>query len=150
MKIEIYQWITIILTIILVCLIALLGLIIGFNKIFFYILVIAILLALYVLSYLFEPQLFEYGETQIKWNDEEILKLEKDNCALIWAFTNGAGIAFILTGLPKIAQSPLEAGIGLTLLIIGNLIYNYAYRPRYALLIRKRKINLGLSKNKIL
>lgn len=144
-KIKFLEWMALIPTIFMILILVFLWWATGFRTILGYLLVIMILLGIYISSYVFGPKIFEYGETELK-DDEELLKLEKDHAALLWAFSNGAGITFLLSGLSKISQNPLEAIIGLVLLIGGQLIYEMFYLPRYAFLIRKRKISLDTKK----
>lgn len=102
-----------------------------------------VLLLIYVLTYIFGINLFEYGEIGLK-DDEELLKLEKDNSAILWAFSSGIGLAFLIPGLNLISDNPWMAIIGLIMLSLSNLIYEMFYYPRYALLVRKRKIAIDL------
>ena len=144
-KIKFAEWMTLVPTIVMVILIFFLWIVTGFKVVLFYILIIVILLAIYILTYTLERAIFEYGEKDMK-EDIELLKLEKEHSALLWGFVNGVGIAFLISGLPKIATNPLEAMMGIILLTAGNLIYDMFYFPRYALLVRKRKIDLMLKK----
>ena len=91
------------------------------------------------MSVIFGTNIFEWGEKSLS-NNKEVLKLEKEHASLLGTFSTGIGIAFLIPGLTKIAENPLMATIGLILLIIGNLIFEAFYYPRYSLLIRKAKI----------
>lgn len=104
---------------------------------------VSFLLLIYILTYVFGPNFFELGERDMG-DDVELLKLEKNNLALLWASTSGIGIAFLISGMANIAETPLMATMGLFLLSVGNLIWMMFYYPRYALLVRKRKNIINL------
>lgn len=147
-KIKFSQWLILIPIFIFVTSFLTLLLIVGFNTLIFYISILTLLLVIYILTYTFEENLWEYGENQIE-EDKELLQLEKDHSVIMWAFVNAVGIAFLIDGMPNIAEKPLSAILGLILLIVGNLIYDFAYYPRYIMLVRKRKIELDLEKKKL-
>lgn len=113
---------------------------ISYNRIILNLIFVAILLSFYSLTFIFGLNIFEFGESNLS-DDVELLKLEKDNAALLWAFANGVGIAFLIPGLQIISEKPLMSLIGLVLLSVGNLISDMFYYPRYALLVRKRIIS---------
>jgi len=107
---------------------------------------VSFLLLIYICTYIFSMNLFEFGEGNMK-DDVKLLRLEKDNAAILWAFSSGIGIAFLIPGLSVVPNNPLMAVVGLIMLSIGNLVYEMFYYPRYALLIRKRLIEICLLKN---
>ncbi|MBU2576518.1 MAG: hypothetical protein KKF50_02250 [Nanoarchaeota archaeon] len=102
---------------------------------------VAILLLIYVSTYLFANNFFDFAEAGLS-NDIELLKLEKENSAILWAFSNGIGIAFLISGLQVASENPLMIIIGLGMLSVGNLVYELFYYPRYALLVKKRVIEI--------
>jgi len=104
---------------------------------------IAFLLAIYFITHILGEQIFEFGESNLK-NDVELLKLEKDDSTILWALTNGVGIAFLIPGMNIMSTNPLMAIIGLVFLSIGNLVYEMFYHPRAAFLIRKRLVDLDI------
>ena len=148
-KIHWSQWMGIIPFLLLIGLLFF-GFITTLNPIILNLIFVTVLLLIYFSTSIFGMKLFEYGEKDIKRDDIEILKLEKEHSALILAIVSGIGIAFLIPGLQRISENPLTALIGLGLLSLGNLIYEMFYYPRYALLIRKRKIEIDLKrKNEI-
>jgi hypothetical protein len=146
-KLYLPEWLTIISAVLMILLVLFGAFITGFKTIFIYLLILTILLIIYILSYVFESHFNEYGE-KILDNNEELLKLEKDHSALIWAFANGIGIAFLIPGLSLIQTNPTLAILGLILLIVGELIYSLMYYPRYFLLLKRIKINSLLNTKK--
>ena len=108
---------------------------------------ISLLLLFCISTGLFADKLFEFGEMNMK-DDVELLNLEKDNASILWAFSSGIGIAFLIPGVPLISTKPLMVMGGLLLLAVGGLIYQMFYYPRYAFLVRKRIIVLDLAKKK--
>jgi len=100
---------------------------------------IAILLLVYYLTFSYSGELFDFGQLKLI-NDEKILQLEKDNTIYILAWLNGIGIAFLIPGLNIISTYPIMAFSGFILIIIANIIYNMNYLPVYFLL----KINAYL------
>jgi hypothetical protein len=140
-KIRAVQWIGLIPFAILIILEIILFIITGFSSKIFYVLSLTIILLIYVLTYLFFDKLFKYGEKNLS-NDKEILILEKEECSLWWMYLSGAGFTFLVAGLPIFNENPLFAITGLIFLVIGNLVYDIFYYPKYRLLFRKREDEL--------
>ncbi|MBU1129249.1 MAG: hypothetical protein KJ949_01300 [Nanoarchaeota archaeon] len=143
-KIHWSEWMGIIPFLIVICLL-IWGYHITSNPVILNLIIISFLLLIYLLTYSFGLKLFEFWESNLK-NDVELLKLEKDNLALLWAFSSGIGIAFLIPGMSIISENPLMATMGLILLSVGNLIWQTFYYPRYAFLVRKREIIIDLKK----
>ncbi|NPE26931.1 hypothetical protein HNV12_02930 [Methanococcoides sp. SA1] len=146
-KIHWSQWMGIVPFIFLILLL-IFGYIITEKVVILNLIFITILLSIYAITYLLGEQVFEFGESNLR-DDEELLKLEKDDAAILWGLTNGAGIAFLIPGMNIMPTDPWMSVIGLSFLSIGNLVYEMFYHPRAAYLIRKRVIALDLKNNKI-
>ena len=144
MKIKAIQIIGLVPFLLLIVLLGILWWITG-NTIVFYVWALFILIAMYFTTHLFFDNLFSFGEKNMV-DDEELLKLEINEASLYWGFLGGAGFSFLTAGLATFAQNPLPAFIGFIFLILGNLIFNILYYPRQRLLIRKRLVEIALSK----
>ena len=143
-KIKAVQWIGLIPFFISITLLGIVWYFTGFNKIIFYILALIIFTVMYFSTHLFFYNLFEWGENKIT-DDKELIILEKEETSLWWMYVSGAGFTFLAGGIPVFDKYPHIAIIGLIFLIIGNLIYNVLYYPRYRLLYRKRLIQRELN-----
>lgn len=144
-KITAIQWIGIIPFLILIGLLVGLWWFTGFKTVWFYILSLVILVAIYICTNLFFYNLFEYGEKSLP-NDKETLHLEKEESLNWWMYTSGAGFTFLIGGLPQFSENSIMAIVGLIFLIVSNLIYNIFYYPRYRFLMRKRIVEIELAK----
>ena len=144
-KITAIQWIGLVPFVILIALLFILWIITGLNSAIFYILSLVILTGMYISTHLFFYNLFEYGEKNLS-NSKELLTLEKEEALNWWMYISGAGFTFLIGGLPEFENKPLVALIGLAFLILGNLVYNVFYYPRYRLLVRKCLVGIELSK----
>jgi hypothetical protein len=103
-------------------------------------LLLTLLLFIYYLTFYYSNEIFEFGKSKLI-NNEKILQLEKDNVVYNLAWINGIGIFFLIPGLDKLPTSPILALSGFILIIVGNVLYNMEYLPRYFLL----KINADLN-----
>ncbi len=141
-KIHWTQWVSAIPFVLLIILL-LIGYLATGITIILNLIIVSFLFLIYILTYIFGVNFFELGERDMK-DDVELLKLEKNNMALLWASTSGVGIAFLIPGMANLSETPLMATIGLFLLSVGNLIWMMFYYPRYAFLVRKRKNIINL------
>jgi len=108
-------------------------------------LIMALLLFLYYLTFQFAEELFDFGQLKLR-DDEKILELERNHIIYNLAWLNGVGIAFLIPGLDVISTSPIMALSGFILIILGNVVYNMEYLPRYFLL--KIKAEVDYEKNR--
>lgn len=141
-----YQIIPIIFLLVAVSLSIIAYIISGFNKSIFSVVILIVFASLYLLSYYLQDWIYEKGELILK-EDEELMRLEKDNLIYHLTFLNGAGFAFLIPGL--LEKELTFSIIGLIFLTIANLIYSFAYLPKQHFLIIKRKIKLEKMKNNL-
>ncbi|PIN89922.1 hypothetical protein COU60_02410 [Candidatus Pacearchaeota archaeon CG10_big_fil_rev_8_21_14_0_10_34_76] len=144
-KIRGREWLGLIPSIMTTLVLGIIWIITGFQKPITYYLIVIILFFIYLLTHTFWFYIFEWGESKLKY-DEELIKLEKTDSAMLWGFTIATGFSFIFAGIEKIGTNPTITIMGLIILIVGNLIYYGVYFPRYRYLVRKRLIALN-SKN---
>lgn len=145
MKIKSVQWAVVMSWAIEILLLLIVWFISGYNKLVFALLGVIIFYALYALTSVFSYQIFEFSERFMK-DDEKLIELEKDHYGLLFVLLVGTGLAFLIPGLPDLNKNFILIIVGLITLLLSNIVYYGGYLPRYAFLVRKRKIELDIKK----
>ena len=126
-------------SIIFIILLLILGFYVGWTQNLFAI--FSIFLLLFTLPQIFKYETFAKGEQKIKYDNLELIKLEKNHAVLWLGIINGLGFTLLISGLVNFPQNQWFVVAGLFILSIANFYYYYFYYfPRYALLIRKSKM----------
>ncbi len=118
----------------------------GFNREVFKVIYIAIPALVYALTHILAMFFFEIGESKMK-DDNELIKLQKEDSAMLWGFLTSTGFAFFFGGLASPNNVSLLVS-GIVILSIGNILYYSYYFPRYRSLVRQRLNYIELSKQK--
>ncbi|MBL7055507.1 hypothetical protein ISS07_01185 [Candidatus Woesearchaeota archaeon] len=142
------EWVGIIPSIFLIVLVGLIYFITNFNTKILPLFLLAFLFAIFSITYILSERLQEWGEERLR-EDIYLLETEKSNMALIWAYISAIGFGFLMPGLVgESSNNLLLLATGLIFLILANVVYYGFYFPRYALLLRKRIVELDCKNKK--